>query len=1259
MLALKIRKWLSETCSGWPAVSLRKYKLTKEARQIRNAYRFIDCLPRSAYDSPLMNPSRLLAVVSIVLLSLAQAQNQNKDLVPQGVSFVASDSSLHHEARSAADGDSDSYWECLGTEATPCWFEIAWKEPVSIQEVVLRRYEPDRGARDLTRLKAEVFDNGSWHDLATSGDGSSPLPQLLYLRVPATKALKLRISGLDGNALVREIEAYSEHTPAWMDIRGDARGNAIGVLTDGFGSAGIQAQIQVSGRAAGKAWKATTQTGTFGEFTVPLPVGLTGPVDFSASTQGESIHKVVDVGDIQRGLVPAPGSEFNLELNGAWSFQPDPPKGFELPGYNDSSWKTIDVPSHWVMHGFHSEQGYGGYRKHIRIPDSWRGRQVRIAFDGVYSGAEAWWNGHRIGSHLGGATPFQLEAPAAEPGSDNVIAVLVKEQTVASDMDHMSMYADFSLGGIFRRARVFSVPPLHIQRQQSHEEFDGEFRDADLITELSVVNESGSSVTGASVRLALTREGQPEVAASEPIQLDLGPWSAKNQTVKLHVREPLKWNAEHPELYSLSTVISQNGTEIERLERKVGFRQTQIDKTSLMINGKSIKLTGTAHHESHPLLGRAVTPAVEREDLELMKQANVDALRTSHYPPIPELDEIADELGLYIEEESPFCWVGNSHDLRWGALTRQLTAEMVERDMSHPSVAYWSAGNESDWGPTLDLGAKEIRLHDPSRPVMGTWTRNLDFTIHHNPITVVGIHAQDNGTKPVLWDESLAPYQGIWKDGKALWRDPGLRDYYVVPLIDVMEAFWNSKVVQASFIWAWADDMFLVPDRGSEFGRRYTEDHGVERIYYQPGHGLTGDAPWGVIDGWRRRKPEFWNIQNLYSPVVVRDRSLALPSSGPLRIPVKNRYFFTNLSELAVEWRVGQQQGLVSADVQPQSDGSIEIPLPAGTASGSDLELRFTKDKRLVNVFTIQVGTKAAPAAATKSAAPLRVYKQNLLSGITPRIEGDGFALGVSSERGLLQYAITNGETILYDQPQIHILPMQPSLPELPEPITWNLDRPAEITETDGNVSITAQGHYPNLVGSYRTVIRPDGEVTISYDFEYGGPEIGAQEVGLRFEVPLRLDHLSWTRKGDFSWYPADHIDATTGEAPMHSGKPSFVAPTWPYEEDDSPMGSNKYRSTKRNILSAAVKAPSGYGWTIQSDGSQHVRVAAETDRIAVYVSDWYGGSPAAIGEMLENYGGGKVLHTGDSLHGTVHLQIRKPGAGSVSSAESEGVPNH
>jgi hypothetical protein len=470
-----------------------------------------------------------------------------------------------------------------------------------------------------------------------------------------------------------------------------------------------------------------------------------------------------------------------------------------------------------------------------------------------------------------------------------------------------------------------------------------------------------------------------------------------------------------------------------------------------------------------------------------------------------------------------------------------------------------------------------------------------------------------------------------------MWRDPGIRDYYAEPLPAVMDAFWKSKVIQASFIWAWADDMFLIPGRGSEYGRRFTESHGVDRIYSKEGYGLVGDAPWGVIDGWRRKKPEFWHIKKLYSPIHVTTTKLNTPSAGTFQIPVSNRYFFTNLSELAIQWRIGDKEGTVNADVAPQSSGVLEVPVPPSVASNAPLELRFLRGDMLVDIESIQRGEAPAVVPPVSKASPLRRHDQDLLSGITPRIDGDDFALGLSGRRGLLQYFVANNAITLYDQPQVHVLASRSSL-QFPDTSTWTLDRPIEISETNGGMSFLSQGHYSNLVGTYRTLVTPGGEVTISCDFSYAGPDILAKEIGFQFDVPLALDHLSWQRKGEWSWYPEDHIGALHGDVKAHSGRPAFTVPTWPFGEDDSPMGSNMYRSTKRNILSATVTNAAGQGWAIQSDGTQHLRASVGTDRISVYVSDFYGGSTADMGEYVENYGDGNMLHSGDRIHSTLHL---------------------
>lgn len=1157
---------------------------------------------------------------------------RTNDLAPQA-EVLSSGTSGFHGPREAADGLLESYWNTNGTADKPDWIEFTWKQPVTIRELVVRRYEADRGTRDLSRLKVEQFENGAWHLVTELGNGKDALPRIVYERVRAQGVEQLRISGFDAKMQIREIGLYSEETAPFMDVRGDDRGNIVGVLTDGFGSKGLAAEVRATGQAGGKAWKASAKTGARGAFTIPLPVGLTGKVEFTAKVNGATVRKVVGAGDILAGLTPRAGN--TLELDGTWKFMLDPPQGFEGTDFDDSAWKPIQVPAHWVMQGFAPKE-YGGYRRHITLPADWKGQRVRIAFDGVYSGAEVWWNGQRVGSHVGGATSFQLDVTAAAHPGDNVVAVRVAKETITANLDHMSMYADFPLAGIYRRAYVFSVPPVHVQRAQSHAEFDPDFKNADLITEISVVNESRSAARHTSLQLTLSRGGQT-VATSNPVTLDLPAWSQKTETIRMKVADPSKWNAEHPELYTLRTALTRNGEALEQIERNVGFRDTRIQGTDLLIDGKPVKLMGTTHHDSDPVLGRAVTPALERQDLDLMKEANINAVRTSHYPPIPELDNLADEIGVYVEEEAPYCWVDQAYDLRLGALARQVTSEMVERDMSHPSVSYWSAGNESSWGPILDEGAEEIRSHDPSRPVMGSYDDDLDFIIRHNPTTVAEIESLNKeAKKPVLWDESLAIFQGIFGGGESLWRDPGYRDYYGTAMIGVMDALWKSKVVQGTFIWSWADDLFLVPNRGSEYGRNFVESHGVDRIYHKDGAGLTGDAPWGVVDGWRRKKPEFWHIKKLYSPIHVEATKLALPTSGVVKIPVENRYDFTNLSELSIEWRLGDEHGVVKPDIAPRTTGNIEIPI-AAVKPGDHLEVRFLHGKDLVDIESIQLGEAPEVAAAPEHHAPLQIHQQELLSNLSPRIDGDDFSLGISGRRKLIQYFETGGTPILYDQPQIHVLPIRDPV-SFPATDHWTLESPAEITENDGAVTIVDHGHYPNLKGSYTTVITPDGDVTITSEFIYTGPEVSATEVGMKLEVPLALDHLTWKRKGDWTWYPSDHIGALQGSVTAHSGKPGFVVPKWPYAEDDSPMGSNMYRSTKRGLLRATVTNDAGQGWEILSDGSQNLRASVGTDRITVYVSDFYGGAPDDLYEFVVNYGNGKVLHSGDHLHSVLRL---------------------
>jgi len=179
-----------------------------------------------------------------------------------------------------------------------------------------------------------------------------------------------------------------------------------------------------------------------------------------------------------------------------------------------------------------------------------------------------------------------------------------------------------------------------------------------------------------------------------------------------------------------------------------------------------------------------------------------------------------------------------------------------------------------------------MKAADPSRPDAGSYDRgSLDVLARHNPITIAEMALMAKVKRPVLWDESWCIYQGIFGDGTEMWVDPGVRDYYAEPLPAIYDLMVRTPNIAGTQIWAWSDDIFAVPGRGLEYGRGSTASHFIENEYRLPGRGLVGDAPWGVVDGWRRKKPEFWITKKLHSPVKIKEEPVLLPAPGsPIRV---------------------------------------------------------------------------------------------------------------------------------------------------------------------------------------------------------------------------------------------------------------------------------------------------------------------------------------------------------------------------------------
>ncbi len=1157
----------------------------------------------------------------------------------------------------AQDGKTGTRWSGVPGHNSGGWYELDWDQPVRIAQVVVLQFD-----RFVNEMDLQMWDDSSrdWVTLRHFGSPEEKLLRTVDCRFEQRSSSKLRLANITGGPSFTEVEVF-EHpfAPApQLSLASDANGNFIGMVADGWGSAPLPGvDVSLSGNAAAGPWQRAARSDSNGLFFAAMPVGMSGEVSLTARPPQEEAWPVASAhfpaAGFLYGLTPRNLLREETSLDGPWRFATDPPADFRQTTFDDSHWAEIKVPAHFAMEGFRSLDGVAGYRKHFRLPPG-KGR-LKLCFEGVYSGAEVWVNGHKAAYHEGGALPFEADVTGLVHSGENVLAVRVTEHTTVSDsLDHMSMYADFPLAGIMRPVYLFRVPDAHVGALQVSTAFDSSYRDAVLTARVSVLNESSRPLDNGSLALRLLdSHGAAVPVALNPQTVRVGPWGRAETTFSLAVAAPRKWEAEHPNLYTLEITLQAAGRPVDQLTQRIGFRQTEIRDRQVLINGRPVKIRGTCHHDQDPLLGRAVTTALERRDARLIKEANLNSIRTSHYPPLPALLDAADELGLYMEDEGSFCWADDTEDVRLAPRIIQLNAELLARDRNHPSVFIWSVANESQWGFGLLRANDWMRRSDPTRPHAGSWSDAADFEVRHNPIALRYITRWEKIAKPVLWDECWCIYQGIFGDAGEMWVDPGIRDYYAQPLPPIFAKMMQTTNIIGTQIWAWSDDIFCVPHRGVEFGRRSDPFDFLQGEYLLPDRGLVGDAPWGVVDGWRRRKPEFWITKKLQSPVKIKEGPLPMPPAGrPIRVTVQNQYDFTDLSELTTRWQVGAEHGEVRVSVPPHATGDFQIKTKTPPRQGDTLALEFTDARGAeVDAYRLPLGRRATPVPPVSplQAAPLRISHQTFLQGDTTVVSGKDFELAFDASlsgggysgpaTGGLRRGLVSGKLVLTSLPHLHVLAGGRPESPLPNLRSWRISQ-LDIKPDGANVRVHTAGHYDQFEGAYDLLITPEGQLTVHSSFKYTGDPLLAREIGLAFSVPGDCDDLRWQRQGEWSVYPSDHIGRNLGETRAVAAHDRRLPPAWPWGWDNSPMGCNDFRGTKRNIDWAAISGADGAGVCVLSDGSQHFRAMVQFDRIVCHVNDWYGGSYMTLDEWGANYGRGRRLESGQTLESTVRLQL-------------------
>lgn len=914
----------------------------------------------------------------------------------------------------------------------------------------------------------------------------------------------------------------------------------------------------------------------------------------------------------------------SLLLNGSWLLNTNHDDNARMRPLNAPGWANFKVPGQWLEQGFDIPKDQAvNVSKEFMIPGKWSGYRIFLRFDAIHGGTHYWLNGNPLGYSENLFTPVEWEiTDAAQPGRMNRLDLQMIVATASERLSCSSDYTGHSLGGIDRAVRIYALPKLDISTLHLNAGLDAAYHDGELQVDLGIDNPDQSAQTNIEARFRIYNSQGKEIEHSAP-KVELAPLhpGLNAFSVQSHVANPLKWNAEQPNLYKLVIELAKDGKMLERIERNIGFRKIEIKGRQLYVNGARVKLAGVCHHETDPLTGRADTMRHAEEDVKLIKSANLNDVRTSHYPPTPEFLDAADRYGLYIEAESPFCWVAPAADLTDLKAVLTPTSATIDYNHAHPSIIIWSLANESHWSGLFDNAEKMCKQLDPTRPT----TFNHAFS-EEDKVTcdIMNRHYQSMPYDEILKDDPRPFMHGecffeVYHERTDVAIDPGLRELWAHGSADpasdwgkscienlngpggglhpgIYPGAWSyicqSDRVIGSEIWAGVDDIVFLPD-----GKVISSEN--------------GNAYWGLIDAWRRPKPELALAKFLFAPVWFPVRQLDYqPGQASVRIPVENRYSFTDLSDCDFVWELGDATGKVHTSLPPASKGEIEIPIRQGTPQGSTLLVRAINGHSEIVNATLSLGMRPpSPLPLPRAGAPKWNDDGRLIT-----IEGRGFSLVLDRKTGDFDAANPRHKAPIVTFPSLHVTrhdfgdlePKKPRYAEFPDAKTRVVES-VTVAEVGRGLEMIVKDHYKDFAGTVHWLLDKDGAGTISYDYTYTGKRLDSREIGVKALLPAAYDEVKWRRWSEWGEFPKDSISRTEGTAKAQRDKkwpdqPANVKPAWPWSQDQTELGTADFRSIKFNIYEASLTAPDHSGVQVEANADAHFRSCLTKDGVMMHI---------------------------------------------------------
>lgn len=632
-------------------------------------------------------------------------------------------------------------------------------------------------------------------------------------------------------------------------------------------------------------------------------------------------------------------SKYFRSLDGAWDFKFSKgvtarPADFYREDFDTSAWAKIQVPGviqaqgdgafgkpeFWnAKYPFPANEPFiphelieiGSYKRLFEIPADWAGRDVFLHIGAAGAAYYIWVNGQKVGYSEDSKLPSEFNLTRfLRPGA-NSIALEVYRYADGSYLEDQDFWR---VSGIERSVYLFAEPKTRLVDYKVTAGLDAAYRDG--VFQLDATLAGGSGAVVASLydgdTLVLRRSGR--IKAGQPT------------TLAGVIRNVRAWSAETPHLYRLVIEVNDpKGRLVSATSRRIGFRTVELRNGQVEVNGRRIMIKGVNRHEHDPKTFRVMTEALMRRDIELMKQANVNALRTSHYPNAPELYDLADEYGLYVMDEANIesheymskgnrappaeresIYLGGRPNWEFAHLDR--VSRMVARDKNHPSIIFWSLGNETGTGKAFEKAAGWVRQNDPTRLIsfLGHGTQAEE----HQPNLYVDIYAPmyDDIERMVDYAEDPQFTQPLIQSeyAHAMGNSLGnLEDYWV--------AMRAHKKLQGGFIWDWVDQFVAATDAQ---GRPYWAS-GFDLNPKRGDNSVVGD---GVVGADRKPDPEYYELRKVYSPVAFEGD----PAAG--YVTVVNRHDFVDLSGFDFSWSV-------TDDGQQVASGALDkVDAPAGTS---------------------------------------------------------------------------------------------------------------------------------------------------------------------------------------------------------------------------------------------------------------------------------------------------------------------------------------